>query len=361
MTEPFFFLANIFILVYCDCNMSTGIIYDDIFLKHNLPGHPEHAGRLKAIITYLNKKSLFDKCVILDARPASIEELLTCHDQSLVSLLEDFGKNGLAHIDLDTYMNEFSYEAALKAVGGIIDLAGKIIDNELANGIVLSRPPGHHATASRAMGFCLFNTIALGARSCIIKRNLKKVAIIDIDVHHGNGTQWIFYNDPAVFYISTHQYPHYPGSGGIKETGEGMGKGTTLNIPFPEYTGDKGYNKAAEELIIPALRKFKPEFLFVSVGFDAHSQDPLSSIQLSLSGYNNISRALISLADEICHGRIIFNLEGGYNLDVLGPGCGNIIRGLIGDITCDDPFLQGKEKTEKTDEMIGIIKQTHNL
>lgn len=341
--------------------MKTGVIYDDIFLKHDQPGHPEHAGRLKAIISYLEVQSLFTKLERIEARPAMDEELLMCHDQELITLLKGAGKNGMFHIDLDTYMNEYSYKAAIKAAGGIIDLAGKVADREFKNGIVLARPPGHHATRSRAMGFCLFNTIALGARSFMLRNRSNRAAIVDIDVHHGNGTQWIFYNDPAVLYISTHQYPHYPGSGSVNETGEGEGKGTTINIPFPAFTGDKGYQKASEQVIIPALKRFHPEFLFVSVGFDAHGEDPLSSIQLSLAGYNVICRALMKAAEEICQGRIIFCLEGGYNLEVLGPGTGNIVRGLTGDETYDDPLSRYEEREGTIDDLIGFIKDTHKL
>ncbi|MBN2532078.1 MAG: histone deacetylase [Spirochaetales bacterium] len=348
--------------------MKTGLLYDEIFLKHNLPGHPEHAGRLKAIVSYLEdhpgkseQGSLFAEPEKVTARPATETELLTCHDKELISQLRESGKNGLSYIDPDTYMNEFSYEAAIRAAGGMIDLAGKVADNELTNGIVLARPPGHHATVNRAMGFCLFNTIALGVRSCILHHGIEKAAIVDIDVHHGNGTQWIFYSDPSVLYISTHQYPHYPGSGKMNETGEGEGRGTTINIPFPAYTGDKGYQKALEEVIVPSLKRFRPGFLFVSVGFDAHGEDPLSAIQLSLTGYNVLCRALINTAEELCRGRIIFCLEGGYNLNVLGPGIGNIVQGLLGNKVYDDPFPAYEERPGKVDELIRRIRDIHGL
>jgi acetoin utilization deacetylase AcuC-like enzyme len=341
--------------------MNTGVLYDDIFLKHNLPGHPEHAGRLSAVISYLESHSLFKNLDNVDARPATEKELRMCHRQELISLIKSSGKNGIYHIDPDTYMNEYSYEAAIKAAGGMINLAGKIADNEYENGIVLARPPGHHATGTRSMGFCLFNTIALGARSLVVNKKIDKAAIVDIDVHHGNGTQYMFYDDPAVLYISTHQYPHYPGTGNVHETGEGKGKGTTINIPFPAFTGDNGYRKAKEEVIIPALTRFQPGFIFVSVGFDAHGEDPLSSIQLSLTGYNDICRSLIKTAGELCSGRIIFCLEGGYNLDVLGPGTGNIVRGLTGDETYDDPLSRYEERVGTIDNLIGCVKDAHGL
>jgi acetoin utilization deacetylase AcuC-like enzyme len=278
-----------------------------------------------------------------------------------VQLLKEAGHNGIVHVDPDTYVNAFSYEAAIKAAGGMIDCAKKIYIGELNNGIVLSRPPGHHATQSRSMGFCLFNTIALGARSCILEQGCSKTAIVDIDVHHGNGTQWIFYNDPLVLYISTHQYPHYPGSGSMEEIGKGEGKGTTINIPFPAYTGDPGYNQAVEEVIVPALERFQPGQIFVSVGFDAHNQDPLSSIHISLSGYDNICRTLIQTAGDICEGKILFSLEGGYNLDVLGPGIGNIVRALTGDSSCDDPLSHYSGNTAYVDGLLQRIKHIHGL
>jgi acetoin utilization deacetylase AcuC-like enzyme len=347
-------------------SMTTGIVYNDVFLQHDLPGHPENAGRLKAIMSYLETQSLLPGIERMTGRPAEEEELLLCHDQKLITLLKTPGRPGIHHIDMDTYMNEYSWEAAVTAAGGMIDLAGRIADKKLKNGIILARPPGHHATRHQAMGFCLLNTIALGAGSLLASKKIKNAAIVDIDVHHGNGTQDIFYNDPDLLYISTHQYPHYPGTGSMNQTGEGEGKGTTLNIPFPAFTGDRGYMIVLKEVIVPALQRFCPGFIFVSLGFDAHADDPLSSIQLSLTGYHEVCGGLIQTAEEVCGGRIIFCLEGGYNGNVLGPGTGNIVRALTGDNTYDDPLPRsgeslGPEPADKLMELIEEIKKIHNL
>jgi acetoin utilization deacetylase AcuC-like enzyme len=340
--------------------MKTGLVYDDIFLKHEFPTHPENFARLNAVVTYLKDRKLFDRCVSIEARPAREEELLTCHNTSLIELLKIAGIGAVTFLGRDTFVNSFSYRAATTAAGGAIELAAKITSGELSSGIILSRPPGHHATPTRAMGFCLLNTIAIAARSCVLSMKLNRVAIVDIDVHHGNGTQEIFYNDPKVLYISTHAYPLYPGTGSAEQTGQGEAVGTTINIPFPASTGDKGYERAAGEIIVPALERFGPEIIFVSVGFDAHPSDPLSPLKLSLSGYDRICSALIHAANAICNGRIIFSLEGGYNPDVLAPGVGNIVRRLLADSEIEDPFPHDNSE-ENVDALIDSIKKLHNL
>jgi acetoin utilization deacetylase AcuC-like enzyme len=341
--------------------MSTGYVYDDIFLKHDLTGHPENSHRLSAIMDYLVEHHLLPRIKKIACRLATEEELCQCHHPSLVQLVKNLCSEGYAQIDADTYVNEFSYEAAASAVGGMIDLTSTILKGTLSNGIVLARPPGHHATRMRSMGFCIFNTIAIGARTAVNNNQCKRAAIVDIDVHHGNGTQDIFYKDPAIMYISTHQYPHYPGTGTIHERGDGAAERTKVNIPFPPYAGDHCYREAFMRIVLPLLERFHPAFIFVSVGFDAHHSDPLSGITLSLNTYNWLCRSLIGAAKNLCSGRIIFCLEGGYSLPVLAAGVGNIVRGLIGEQAFDDPFPAHTSTECDVADLLSSIEDLHGL
>lgn len=340
---------------------NVGYIYDPVFLKHNQPEHPENAGRLEVILKYLKNNNLLEKLTKIKVREASEEEIMLCHDKSLIETVKNACSKGFSYLDEDTYVNSYTYNAAVCAAGGMIELVNNIMGDSIVKGIVLSRPPGHHATETKSMGFCIFNTVAIGARYAIRKNNLEKAAIVDIDVHHGNGTESIFYNDPSVMYISAHQYPHYPGTGTLKNTGSGEAEGTNINIPFPAYSDDDGYKDAFDNVVIPVLKRFNPKLIFVSAGFDGHMADPISDINLSLTGYNRICRSLINAADQICKGKIIFSLEGGYNLNVLAPGFGNIVRGLIGDDMCDDPFPSYDYRKSDVSKLIEKLKEVHNL
>jgi acetoin utilization deacetylase AcuC-like enzyme len=343
--------------------MTTGIVYDDIFLKHDLPSHPENAGRLKAAVAYCNRYKLLDPCIPVAARPAREPELLSCHTGEFIESVRRLSQQGSGWIDTDTYVNKHTFDAASIACGSIVDLMSGIVRGRLKNGIALMRPPGHHATVDTAMGFCIFNTIAICAKASLDTGAVKNVAIVDIDVHHGNGTQAIFEHDPSVLYVSTHQYPHYPGTGSAEQTGSGNAIGTKINIPLPRFTGDEDIAELYNKIVNPALYRFHPDMIFVSIGFDAHRDDPLADISLSLMGYDWLVRRLIHAADELCKGRILFSLEGGYNLDVIGPGTGNTIRALLGDKECDDPFTspEKNERLESIPPLIEKLKRIHGL
>jgi len=213
-----------------------------------------------------------------------------------------------------------------------------VVEGRVQNGFALVRPPGHHALPDRGMGFCLFNNVALAARHAQTLPDIRRVFIADIDVHHGNGTQAVFEADPTVFYFSTHEYPYYPGTGHWKETGVGEGKGSVLNVPLPAGVGDQGYLRVYEELVWPLARRFRPDLILVSAGYDSHWQDPLAMMQLSLGGYARIARELVAMAGELCAGRIVFTLEGGYHLDVLAHGVLNAFYALLGEETVSDPL-----------------------
>ena len=280
----------------------TGYVYDDIFLEHTQAGHPENAKRLEAIINTLDKSEILPSLTKIDIEPASIERLRYNHSSSYI---QQVSESGAGYLDLDTYFTNKSYEAAVKAAGGLIELSLSVLDGTVKNGFALVRPPGHHALPHGAMGFCIFNNVAVAAKVLQIEKNLDRIAIIDIDVHHGNGTQDSFYDDPNILFISTHQYPYYPGTGSISETGRNDGKGTTINIPLTVGTSDNEFQELYDQIIIPALERFDPQFIFVSAGYDAHWDDPLAGLSLSLEGYNSISRKLIETAEAICDGKIV--------------------------------------------------------
>jgi acetoin utilization deacetylase AcuC-like enzyme len=264
-------------------------------------------------------------------------------------------------LDPDTYTNQYSYEAALHAAGGLIELTHAVIDGRLDNGFALVRPPGHHAVPERAMGFCLFGNIALAARSARVDKGLERVVIVDCDVHHGNGTEAILEDDPAVLFISSHQYPFYPGTGSVHDIGTGDARGATLNVPLRAKTDDEGFQRLYREVVFPAIRRFQPELILVSIGFDAHWKDPLANIDLSLGGYYWLSHQLVKLAGELCRGRIVFTLEGGYDVDVLAPGVGNVFRALMKDENYDDDFGQSFWAGIDVTGLVKQLKQIHNL
>ena len=338
----------------------TGIVFDPVFLKHDQPGHPENAKRLESIIGWLKEKDLFNKVNRLKSRLAELDEIAVCHRNEYVEYVKEFCEKGGGYLDPDTYSNKYSFIAAVTAVGSSIDLTKAVINRELKNGFALLRPPGHHALANRSMGFCLFGNIAIAAKLALTQPGIKKAAIVDFDVHHGNGTQALVGDDPNILFISTHQYPFYPGTGSIAEIGQGKAEGTIVNIPLQAGVGDEGFKLIYDKVVIPSLEKFKPDLILVSAGFDAHWDDPLANLNLSLTGYDWISQELIKSAERICSGKIIFFLEGGYNLDVLSIAVGNSIRRLLGIETVEDSLgrtnYQEPDIKKLSNELVAIHK-----
>jgi acetoin utilization deacetylase AcuC-like enzyme len=293
-----------------------GIAYDEAFLRHDTgPWHPESPERLKAVMETINSMSIGYE--IIEPREASGNELVLIHDPTYVEAILNLDPRGTVMLDPDTAYSPDTRTAVLKAVGAVLDAVDEITEGKINRAFCPVRPPGHHAEPARAMGFCIFNNIAVGAAYAITKKGIDKAAIIDWDVHHGNGTQKAFYHSDKVFYISLHQYPHYPGTGTESETGAGKGDGYTLNIPMTSGSNDDDYRKAFEDKIIPALNDFKPGLIFISAGFDAHMYDPLAGINLSTEFFGEMTVFLKRVAEKHCDGRIISVLEGGYNLDIL--------------------------------------------
>jgi acetoin utilization deacetylase AcuC-like enzyme len=285
----------------------VGFVYDDVFLSHEMPpGHPESKDRLIAITGSLKKTGLWDMLIPIKPRRAERSDILTVHTTSYYEKMTRF----TGYFDADTYISEHSLEAALFAVGAVLEAVDGCRNSSIEDAFCAVRPPGHHAEPNRAMGFCIFNNVAAGARYAQ-KNGYNKVFIADFDVHHGNGTQDIFEEDDTVFYFSTHQYPHYPGTGGSFEKGRGKGAGFTYNIPMRAGAGDKDYLSAYNEVLPGLVRDFSPDIVFVSAGYDLHSRDPLAGIMVSNEGIRSIVRSiLLAAGGKPC----IFCLEGGYNL-----------------------------------------------
>jgi len=296
----------------------VGIVTDPAFLRHDTgPGHPESAGRLRAIEPVFEALAADPRYEVLREAPAASEEqILTAHTAGHVQRVRDACLRGPAVLDAgDTPVVPESWPAALKSVGGVVDAALRVHDGRWRRAFCAVRPPGHHAEPSRAMGFCLFNNLAVAAnvlQEADRRPPVAKVAIVDFDVHHGNGTQEIFWEDPTVLYASCHQQPLFPGTGAREERGAGMGLDTTLNRPLPPGAGDEAVVAWIEGECAEAVRRFRPDFLLVSAGFDGHVADYLAALRMTTEGYARVSRALVALAEELCGGRLVSVLEGGY-------------------------------------------------
>jgi acetoin utilization deacetylase AcuC-like enzyme len=297
--------------------LTSGVVYDNRYMKHDTGNHPESAERLGEIYKFLSEKGVFEKTRRIEPYPASSEAIDYVHAESHIRHVKQLSTQGGGMLDLDTVVSPESYEIALLAVGGLLASVDAIMEGTIKNSLCLVRPPGHHALPDRGMGFCLFNNIAIAARYIQRKYNLERVAIVDWDVHHGNGTQLIFYDDPTVYYFSTHQFPHYPGTGAEGETGSGKGIGYTMNAPLLPGTDMKVFRSIFENRFIPAIRRFDADFILISAGFDAHEDDPLAQLRLKTENYRELTEIVSSCANETCNGRIVSTLEGGYNLDAL--------------------------------------------
>ncbi len=310
--------------------MSVGLVYDPVFLGHDTGDHVENGRRLERTVGLLGSSDLRRGLVSVAPEPASMEDLLRVHSAQHVARVDRSSSSGGGWLDGDTVTSPGSYEAALYAAGGVARAAEAVINGDIESAFALVRPPGHHATRTDAMGFCLFNNVAIAARTAVQKHGLDRVLIVDFDVHHGNGTQDIFYSDSQVMYISTHQYPLYPGTGRVEETGVAGGLDHTVNIPLPPWSGDGEYLRAFQEIIVPAARRFCPQIILVSAGYDAHWADNISSMQVTVGGYARMAAVLKRLAEELCQGRVVFALEGGYHLDALAHSVKASIEVLLG-------------------------------
>ena len=305
-----------------------GVVSDPAYLGHDTgPGHPESSERLKAVQDGLDS---IPNIIKVGAREATRDELLLVHTPAYVDKILNMNATAIEHLDPDTAVSPGSKEAALKAAGGVIEAVRSVLDSTIGQAFCAVRPPGHHAEADKAMGFCLFNNIAISAAYALSQPEIDRVAIVDWDLHHGNGTQNAFYGSGDVLYISLHQFPFYPGTGSSTETGEGDGRGYTVNIPMAAGSGSEDYRDAFDVTVLPALDEFKPQLLLISAGFDAHRDDPLGLIDLTTEYFGEMTSVLKQIANEHCNGRIVSALEGGYNLQALSESVEIHIKELGG-------------------------------
>lgn len=356
--------------------MTTALIFDPIFLEHITPeNHPERPERLQMAMNVLRALNWLERegLVLLAPRAASEDELAAVHERGYIREVEEAarrvaeehaaGGRKTRRFATDTYVSAKSYEAAIKAAGAPLTAIDAIMKGEIDNAYCLVRPPGHHAVAEAAMGFCLFNNVAVAARYAIDHYGLERVMIIDFDVHHGNGTQEMFYNDPRVLYFSTHQAPFYPGTGLADERGEGEGKGTTINIPLPASTGYETFEPVFRQVMAPAADRFDPQLMLVSAGFDAHWDDPLGGLNLSTAGFAQLMNVVIEEARFLCNGRLVLVQEGGYSLDAMSACVATCINLLLGDDAAVDSLGRAPHMPYRinTDVLIAELRRLHHL
>ena len=309
----------------------TGLVYHSDFLLHDPgPNHPERPARLQAMMTHLKRRGLLDSLLLLDAELASEQWITRVHTPTYLHQLQAAVRQAPTALDADTRVSRQSYDVARRAVGGVLAAVDAVMAGRTTNAFAALRPPGHHALADRAMGFCLLNHVAIATRYVQDRHGVERVLIVDWDVHHGNATQEAFYRDPSVLFFSTHQFPYYPGTGAAHEVGEGAGHGTTINVPLAAGSGDAAIVRAFRERLLPAATAFRPQFVLISAGFDAHRSDPLAQLQVTEAGYATLTRIVKTIADQHADGRLVSVLEGGYHLDGLARSVEAHLRVLVG-------------------------------
>ena len=340
--------------------MTTALIRTTSHTQHDEPRHVEQAARLVAVEQALAASGLMAQAQVSVAKPAREQSIRAVHSGRMIEMLQYISYEGEAWIDSDTYAMIGSYDAAAQAAGAAIDAVAAVVGGQAANGFALVRPPGHHATPERSMGFCLLNNIAIAARYATDVLGLERVAIVDYDVHHGNGTQDCFYDDGRVLFCSSHATPLYPGTGDAGEVGHGAGYGLTLNAPLPYGVGDSGFQQLYSELIIPALHRFQPQLILVSAGFDAHWDDPIGPLALTSSGYAKLTSLLKHAASDLCDGRLVLVLEGGYSLRALAESANAALGVLLGQ---PQPDALGRAPTAEPPigPLIGGLRRMHPI
>jgi len=298
----------------------TLLCYDNVFLEHRTGGHPESAERLKSVWDHLTAKKLDEKCSTSPWKLATTEQLIRVHTPDYIKTIQTFAEGGGGRIEADTIVSPMSHYVALQASGAVCHSVDQVINGEEANALCLVRPPGHHARPQNALGFCLFNHIAVGAKHAMATHGVNRILIVDWDVHHGNGTQEIFYDDGQVGFFSIHRWPFYPGTGDAEETGTGDGLGKTLNVAVDFGTTREVYMAAFKVALQDLAKRMQPELIMISAGFDAHRSDPIGSLGLEVEDFSELTKAVCEVADEYCGGKIVSMLEGGYNPGML-PLC----------------------------------------
>lgn len=309
----------------------TGIVWDERYTHHEIDYmHPESPKRLIVLRDILDGDGVGKMLSHLSPRAATKDELAYVHDDYYIQRVSETAGIKFTAFDFETSANAYTWDAACLAAGGLITCVEAVNKGEFKNSFAFVRPPGHHAEYARPMGFCFFNNVAIAAEWLIKHTEIKRIAIVDFDVHHCNGTQHAFYERPDVFVTSVHHYPYFPGTGAAMEIGSGLGRGANLNVPLPGASGDDDYKRAFENKIIPAVERFSPEFLLVSAGYDAHELDPIGGMQVTTEGFRWIMKQLIKLSDTCCGGKMSIVLEGGYNLQALRESVESQLEVMVG-------------------------------
>jgi acetoin utilization deacetylase AcuC-like enzyme len=338
----------------------TGIVKDWRYLRHGAEcSHPESPQRLASIYEMLDNPDMVWKLIEIDARNATREELGRVHSPAYIDLVAGTAGQTVFMLDPDTVTTAESYDIARLAAGGVVNAIDSVISGETDNAFALVRPPGHHAQAATAAGFCIFNNVAIGARHAIARRGMERILIVDWDLHHGNGTQELFYEDRRVLYFSTHQSPAYPGTGALTEMGKGPGLGYTLNVPLSPGADDAFYVRIFREILRPIVMTFRPEIILISAGFDIYVGDPLGEMKVTPAGFACLARILLNLADDCCDGRLVAVLEGGYHIQGLTKSVRAVLLELLGETRVTEETLSGMAaETDKTAEhLIGRVRK----
>ncbi len=309
--------------------MALALIFDEEYLDHETGEHPESPARLSHAVHVLKETGIWQRAVSVRPKRATADDVALVHHPAYIRRVAEFARNGGGHMTPDTVVSPRSYEVALLAVGGAMGAIDAVFSG-VAPALCLLRPPGHHAEAGAGMGFCLFNNVAVAARYALVRYRLNRVMVVDWDLHHGNGTERIFYEDDRVLFLSVHQSPAYPGTGWIGDVGWGRGEGYSINIPVPPGTGDEAYWHIFERVVLPVAERFAPELVLVSAGMDGHFRDPIGGLMLTSRGYAKMAWALMQIAQEYSQGRLVFILEGGYDLEGLGSSLASVAAAVTG-------------------------------
>lgn len=337
----------------------VGFLFDEVYLRHDPgAGHPESPTRLMAIQEALSTSGVFTRWHRVEPRAARLEELKLVHHPAVLERVQIASQNAPAYLDPDTVVSSESCHAALLAAGGVLECIDAICAGRIRRAFAFVRPPGHHAEPNKSMGFCLFNNTAIAAAYARTAQQLERVAIVDFDVHHGNGTQAAFYDNPHVLFLSSHQYPFYPGTGYFDEIGIGNGRGYTVNFPLPAGAGDRTFVPIYTHIFAPILQQYQPQIIVVSAGFDAHIMDPIGELSVTTAGFTQVVASLIQAAESSCQGKICFVLEGGYNLDAL-EACTRAAIAAMEAMTTEEPQLPDDRLFEHLSQR--VKKETGDL
>lgn len=339
---------------------NIGVVWDPVFLAHNTDaGHPEHPRRLKSLYRRLETPSLKRRFTTVVPPAATEDEILLVHSPAYLAQVKTTAASKRSALSGDTLTCHRTYGVAARAVGGTLEAVRQVVAGALDNALVLARPPGHHAERTRAMGFCIFNNVAIGCRMARQILGLERVMVVDWDIHHGNGTQHLFERDPSVFFFSSHQFPHYPGTGHLTEAGLGPGEGTTMNVPLPRGCGDGEFTAIYQRLLPPVAAAFQPELILVSAGFDIHAADPLGGMRVTPAGFAGLTRLLLEVSRLSGARGVVFCLEGGYAADALTDSVLAMIAELTGQTVTDVDALAATAHPGRLNGILGRCVHTH--